>query len=201
MSVTTAQPRVLADVMPSTWVRNAVLVLGGAAFVALAAQIAIPLPFTPVPLTAQTFAVLLVGASLGTARGAASLLLYTAMALVGMPVLAPTAEGTHLTGTAVLSAPSFGYVLGFIAAAAITGRLAERGASRTPVRTAVMMVVGNLVIYAFGVTWLAMSINASLGTAISLGVTPFLIGDLIKIGLASALLPLAWRLVGTRSDA
>lgn len=158
MSLTTAQPRVLADVVPSTWVRNSVLVLGGAAFVALAAQIAIPLPFTPVPLTAQTFAVLLVGASLGTARGAASLLLYTAMALVGMPVLAPTAEGTHLTGTAVLSAPSFGYVIGFIAAAAITGRLAERGASRTPVRTALMMVIGNVVIYAFGVTWLALSL-------------------------------------------
>lgn len=200
MSLTTAQPRVLADVVPSTWVRNSVLVLGGAAFVALAAQIAIPLPFTPVPLTAQTFAVLLVGASLGTARGAASLLLYTAMALVGMPVLAPTAEGTHLTGTAVLSAPSFGYVIGFIAAAAITGRLAERGASRTPVRTALMMVIGNLVIYAFGVTWLAMSIDASLATAVSLGVTPFLIGDLIKIALASALLPLSWRLLGTRAQ-
>lgn len=200
MSLTTAQPRVLADVVPSTWVRNSVLVLGGAAFVALAAQIAIPLPFTPVPLTAQTFAVLLVGASLGTARGAASLLLYTAMALVGMPVLAPTAEGTHLTGTAVLSAPSFGYVIGFIAAAAITGRLAERGASRTPVRTALMMVIGNVVIYAFGVTWLAMSIDASLATAVSLGVTPFLIGDLIKIALASALLPLSWRLLGTRAQ-
>jgi biotin transport system substrate-specific component len=200
VSLTTAQPRVLADVVPSTWVRNSVLVLGGAAFVALAAQIAIPLPFTPVPLTAQTFAVLLVGASLGTARGAASLLLYTAMALVGMPVLAPTAEGTHLTGTAVLSAPSFGYVIGFIAAAAITGRLAERGASRTPVRTALMMVIGNVVIYAFGVTWLAMSIDASLATAVSLGVTPFLIGDLIKIALASALLPLSWRLLGTRAQ-
>jgi len=198
VSVTTAQPRVLADVMPSTWVRNATLIAGGAAFVALSAQLVIPLPFTPVPLTGQTFAVLLVGASLGTARGAAALLLYTAMALVGMPVLAPTAEGTHITGMAVLSAPSFGYVLGFIAAAAIVGRLAERGGSRTPVATAGTMLVGNLVIYAFGVTWLAMSINVSLAAAFTLGVAPFLIGDVIKIALASAVLPMSWRLLGNK---
>jgi biotin transport system substrate-specific component len=192
MAISVAQPRVIADVVPAAWVRNVVLVVGAAVLVALSAQIAIPLPFTPVPLTGQTFAVLLAGAVLGSVRGMASMLLYVAMALVGLPVLAPTADGTHLTGTAVFSAPSFGYVIGFVVAAAVVGRLAERGATRTPLRTAGLMVVGNLVIYAFGVTYLSFAIGVSLTTAISLGLTPFVVGDLLKIALAAGLLPLTW---------
>lgn len=192
MAMTVAQPRVLADVVPAAWVRNVVLVVGAAVLVALSAQVAIPLPFTPVPLTGQTFAVLLAGAALGSLRGAASMLLYATMALVGLPVLAPTADGSHLTGTAIFSAPSFGYVIGFIAAAAVVGRLAERGATRTPLRTAGLMVVGNAVIYAFGVTWLKVAVGVSWATALSLGLTPFLIGDLLKIALAAGLLPLTW---------
>jgi biotin transport system substrate-specific component len=192
MAISVAQPRVLADVVPAAWVRNIVLVVGAAVFVALSAQIAIPLPFTPVPVTGQTFAVLLSAAALGSLRGVASMLLYLAMALVGLPVLAPTADGGHVTGTAVFSVPSFGYVVGFVVAAAVVGYLAERGATRTPLRTAGLMVAGNVVIYAVGVSWLKFSVGVTWATALSLGLTPFLVGDLLKIALAAGLLPLTW---------
>ncbi len=184
MAIAAPQPRVLADVVPHTWVRQLVLIAGGAAFVGLAAQIAIPLPFTPVPLTLQTFAVLLTGAALGSLRGVLSMLLYAIVGVVGVPWFAQGSSG--------YSAPSFGYILGFIAAAFIVGRIAEGGATRTVARTAVLMVIGNLVIYAIGVTWLKFALGVDWGTAIALGVTPFLIGDAIKIAAAAGLLPLAW---------
>jgi biotin transport system substrate-specific component len=192
MAVATPAPRVLADVVPYTWVRDVVLVVAATVLVALSAQVAIPLPFTPVPLTGQTFAVLLAGAVLGTWRGVASMLLYGALAVLGLPVLAPNAGGGHTTGTAVFALPSFGYVLGFVLAAGVVGALAERGATRTPLRTAGLMVLGNVVIYAVGVTWLKVSIGVSWATAFSLGLTPFVAGDLVKIALAAGLLPLCW---------
>lgn len=182
-----ATPHVLADVWAprtTSWARNAVLVGGGAALVGLAAQVAIPLPFTPVPLTLQTFAVLLVGASLGSLRGLLSMSLYAVAGLLGVPWFA---QGTH--GFAL---PSFGYILGFIAAAAIVGRIAEGGATRSVLRTAGLMIVGNLVIYAVGVTWLKFAIGATWLKALQLGVVPFLPGDAIKIALAAGLLPLTW---------
>jgi biotin transport system substrate-specific component len=184
MAIAAPQPRVLADVVPHTWVRQLVLIVGGAAFVGLAAQIAIPLPFTPVPLTLQTFAVLLTGAALGSLRGVLSMTLYAVVGVLGVPWFAQ--------GSAGYSAPSFGYILGFIAAAFIVGRIAEGGATRSAGRTAVLMVIGNLVIYAIGVTWLKVALGVDWGTAIALGVTPFLIGDAIKIAAAAGLLPLAW---------
>lgn len=185
MAIAAPQPRVLADVVPHTWARQAVLVIGGAAFVGLAAQIAIPLPFTPVPLTLQTFAVLLTGAALGSLRGVLSMLLYTIVGVAGVPWFAEGSSG--------FSAPSFGYILGFIAAAFIVGRIAEQGATRSPMRTAGLMIVGNLVIYAIGVTWLAFALGVDIPTAVALGLTPFLIGDAVKIAAAAGLLPLTWR--------
>jgi biotin transport system substrate-specific component len=185
MAIAAPAPRVLADVVPHTWVRQLVLVTGGAAFVGLAAQIAIPLPFTPVPLTLQTFAVLLTGAALGSRRGALSMALYALVGVLGVPWFAQGSSG--------YSAPSFGYILGFVAAAFIVGRIAEGGATRTAARTAWLMVVGNLVIYAIGVTWLKFALGADAATAISLGLTPFLIGDALKIAAAAGLLPLTWR--------
>jgi biotin transport system substrate-specific component len=185
MAIAAPQPRVLADVVPHTWVRQLVLVVGGAAFVGLAAQVAIPLPFTPVPLTLQTFAVLLTGAALGSMRGVLAMSLYAVAGVVGVPWFAQGSSG--------FAAPSFGYILGFIVAAFIVGRIAEGGATRTPVRTAGLMVVGNLVIYAIGVTWLKFALGVDFGTAIALGATPFLIGDAIKIAAAAGLLPLAWK--------
>ena len=184
MAIAAPQPRVLADVFPSTLVRNIVLIAGGAAFVGLAAQVAVPLPFTPVPLTLQTFAVLLTAAALGSVRGVLAMLVYAVAGIVGVPWFAEGSSG--------FSAPSFGYILGFIAAALVVGRIAEGGATRTPLRTAGLMVVGNLVIYAVGVTWLKFAIDVDWATAIALGLTPFLIGDAIKIAVAAGLLPATW---------
>lgn len=195
MAFATAAPRVLVDVLPSSRARNLALVLGGTAFIALAAQVAIPLPFSPVPLTGQTLAVLSVGALLGTSRAVASSALYLAAAIAGLPVLAPTADGGHITGTAVFAMPSLGYVLGFIAAGAIVGRLAELGLTRTPLRTAAAMIVGNLVIYSIGVPVLALVTGADLITALQWGVAPFVIGDLLKVAIAAGVFPAAWALL------
>lgn len=185
-----AQPAVLADVWTDraegaqSLARQAILVLGGAAFVGLAAQVAIPLPFTPVPLTLQTFAVLLAGAALGSLRGVMAMSLYAIAGVAGVPWFAEGSSGFAMA--------SFGYILGFIAAAGIVGRVAERGATLTVWRTAGLMVLGNLVIYAVGVTWLKYAIDATWTTALQLGVAPFLIGDVVKIALAAGLLPLTW---------
>jgi biotin transport system substrate-specific component len=185
MALASPAPRVLADYAARTALAQIVLVFCGAAFVGIAAQIAIPLPFTPVPLTLQTFAVLLAGAALGSLRGVASMGLYALMGVVGVPWFAEGSSG--------FSTASFGYILGFILAAFIVGRLAERGASTTSIQSAALMVIGNLAIYAVGVTWLKFAIDSSWATALSLGVVPFLIGDAIKIALAAGLLPLSWK--------
>ena len=187
MAITTPAPRVLADVVARSWVANLVLVLGGAAFVGISAQVIIPLPFTPVPLTLQTFAVLLVGAALGTWRGVASMVAYAAVGVAGVPWFSGGSSGW--------GGASFGYILGFIVAAGVVGRLAERGATLTAVRTAGLMVIGNLVIYAIGVTYLKFAIDVTWGSAIALGVAPFLIGDALKIALAAGLLPGTWRIL------
>lgn len=178
-----------------TVLRDALLVLGATASIAVSAQVAIPLPFSPVPLTGQTFAVLMTGAALGTSLGLASTSLYVALALAGLPVLAPTAEGTHPVGTAVLASPTLGYIAGFLIAAAIMGALAELGFTRGPVRTAVAMVLGNVAIYTCGLLWLHHTLSATWANTFAWGLTPFLIGDAIKVVLAAGLLPAVWRLV------
>jgi biotin transport system substrate-specific component len=185
MALASPAPRVLADYAARTALAQIALVFSGAVFVGIAAQVAIPLPFTPVPLTLQTFAVLLAGAALGSLRGVASMALYALMGVVGVPWFAEGSSG--------FSTASFGYILGFILAAFIVGRLAERGASTTSIQSAALMVIGNLAIYAVGVTWLKFAIDSSWATALSLGVVPFLIGDAIKIALAAGLLPLSWK--------
>lgn len=190
MSSISVSPRTLGDVIPGGLARSVALVLGGAAFVGLTAQVLVPLPFTPVPLSLQTFSVLLVGAVLGSRRGAASMALYLLAGVAGVPWFSQQQSGW--------SFPSFGYVVGFIAAAWLVGRLAERGADRQVLRTAGLMVLGNLVIYGFGVTGLVLATGMSPGRALLLGVVPFLIGDAVKIALAAGLLPATWKLVGTR---
>lgn len=180
-------PFVLADVLPAARGRDAALVVGGAALVGLAAQLSIPLPFTPVPVTGQTFAVLLAGAALGWQRGFASMLLYLVAGVAGVPWFAAGSSGA--------SAPTFGYILGFVVAAAVVGRLAGAGADRTPLRTAGLMVFGNLMIYLVGVPWLAVAIDVPLGQAVALGLTPFLLGDALKIVVAAGVLPASWRLL------
>lgn len=185
MAIASPAARVVADVVPHTWVRQAILILGGAAFVGLSAQIAIPLPFTPVPLTLQTFAVLLVAGALGTWRGISAMVVYAAVGIMGVPWFSGGSSGW--------GGVSFGYILGFIIAAGVVGRLAERGATRTPARTAGLMLLGNVVIYAVGATYLKFAIDVSWATALSLGVVPFLLGDAIKIALAAGLFPATWK--------
>jgi len=182
-----SRPLVLADVVPGARGRDVGLVVGGAAFVGLAAQLSVPLPFTPVPITGQTFAVLLTGAALGWQRGLASMLLYLVAGVAGVPWFADGSSGA--------TAPSFGYIVGFVLAAAVVGRLAGAGADRTPVRTVGLMMLGNLLIYLVGVPWLAVALDVPLGQAVALGLTPFLLGDAVKIVLAAGVLPASWRLL------
>jgi len=181
-----APGQVLADLLPGSRVRDAVLVTVFAAVIGLSAQLAVPLPFTPVPVTGQTFAVLLGAAALGAGRATLGTSLYLVLGVAGVP---------WFTGT---GGASFGYIVGFVAAALIVGRLARLGNDRTVARTVALMVVGNLAIYAFGVTGLALVLDVGLGEALALGVVPFLIGDAVKLALATALLPATWRLVGAR---
>lgn len=184
------QRRVLADLIPGARVRDASLVLLGAGLTGIAAQVSIQTSLSPVPFTLQTLAVLLVGASLGAARGAISMLVYLLAGAVGVPWYAG-----HTSGW---GGASYGYIAGFIIAAAVVGFLAERRADRTVVRTIALMVLGNVAVYAVGATWLAMYLHVGAGSAFRLGVRPFLASDVMKIVIAAGLLPGAWRLVGAR---
>lgn len=188
MAITAPAPRVLADAVSHTWVRNVALVLGGAAFVGISAQIAFYLPWnTTVPVTLQTFAVVLTGAALGSLRGVAAMAIYAIAGVIGMPWFAEQSSG--------YAAPSFGYILGFILAAFVVGKLAEHGASRTFARSVALMIIGNLMVYAVGATWLKFNLDLPWfgeASAWAYGVKDFLIGDIIKILIAAGLLPLAW---------
>ncbi len=186
----TLRRRVLADLVPAFAVRDAILVVGYAVLVGLLAQLVINLPFTPVPITGQTFGVLLGGMALGTRRALLGMLLYVAVGLAGLPWFAGGAGGLH-----VLGLPTFGYLVGFVVAAAALGRLAEANFDRKPLLTLAAMVAGNAIIYFFGVTWLWNTLHVSFATAIAFGLTPFLLGDAIKAILAAGLLPGAWKLV------
>jgi len=190
-STTFPRTRVLGDTLPGERVRDALLVVAGAGFVGLLAQFSVHLSFTPVPLTGQTLAVLLVGTSLGWRRGAAALALYAVAGLIGVPWFASGEHG--------YVGANFGYILGFIAAAAVCGYLAELRADRRLISAIPAMVVGEFVMYVFGVVWLAVDLHVGIGNAISLGFLPFWIGDAIKCALAAGLLPSAWRLLGKRS--
>ncbi|KUL50340.1 biotin biosynthesis protein BioY [Streptomyces sp. NRRL F-4489] len=187
---------VLADLLPAATatrarVRDAALVGGGAVLTGIAAQIAVPIPGSPVPVTAQTFAALLVGASLGARRGLLSLALYALAGMAGLPWFAGGASGA--------GGATFGYVLGMLLAATAVGALARRGGDRGVLRTAATMAAGNAVIYAIGVPYLAFATGMSLGQAIAVGMVPFLIGDAVKIALAMGALPAAWKLAGRRA--
>lgn len=174
----------------------------GSVLIAGLAQLSIHLPFTPVPITGQTLGVLLVGAAYGPGLGAATLGLYLVWGVVGLPVFAPNAAGSHDTGLVVLRAASLtgGYLWGFVLSAALVGALSRRGWDRS-VRSAIgAMLLGSIAIYAVGVPWLHHALPSSidgqpvtLETALSFGLYPFIIGDTLKLLLAAGLLPLAWR--------
>lgn len=188
-------PSTLADIIPRTWVRDVVLVVGFALLTAGAAQIVIPLGFTPVPITGQTFAVLLAGGVLGASRGAASQILYVALGAIGLPFYA---GGTG--GWDVVTGATAGYLVGFVVAAFVIGALAERHQDRKVWTAIPAFITGSLIIYVFGAAWLAYRLDIPLTgppgetNAVALGVAPFLVGDTLKAVLAGLLLPLGWKL-------
>jgi biotin transport system substrate-specific component len=191
MSSFATPPRTLADALvprrSDSWARDALLLVGFSLFVALSAQPEIRLAY--VPITLQTLAVLLTGVILGSRRGALALLLYLGQGAAGLPVFAGGAGGIgYLLG------PTAGYLFAFPLAAGLVGWLAERGWDRHILWTVLAMILGNLVIYLLGVSWLAVYIG-SLSGAIANGMLPFLPGDLIKIAIAAAVLPGGWALV------
>lgn len=184
---TTRRHPVLADLAPGTVVRDVVLVLTGTAFVTLAGWVTVPLPFTPVPLSLATFAVLLTGAALGPSRAAASIGLYAVAGTLGAPLFADGASGWAFA--------SYGYVLGYLLAAVLVGTLARRRADRSVLGTVALAALSTTTIYAVGLPWLMAFLDVDLATGLSMGVLPFLVGDAIKAAAAALLLPGAWALV------
>jgi len=187
-----SSPAVLGDILPASLLRDALLVVGAAGVVGVLAQISFHLSFTPVPITGQTLGVLLCGTALGWKRGAAAMTLYGVAGLAGVPWFAG-----HTSGYV---GASFGYILGFVACAALCGYLAERGRDRSLLGAIAIMVAGEIVIYSFGATWLAASLNIGARRAFALGVAPFLIGDCAKMAIAALVVPSAWRLTATGQD-
>ncbi|KAF0107643.1 MAG: putative biotin biosynthesis protein BioY [Anaerolineaceae bacterium] len=185
-------PALVTRYLPRTnrLVRDMLLVVTGSLLVAGMAQVRIPLPFTPVPLTGQTFAVLLVGAALGSRRGAASLLFYLTLGMAGLPVFAGGASSL-----AYLAGPTGGYLIGFVCAAFVVGFLAERGLDRHFRSALLVFLVGEVVIYLCGISWLSLHLGAQ--KALVAGVFPFLLGDAIKMIAAALTLPAAWKIVTT----
>jgi len=179
--------------LPRTWIVSVVLVIAAAALTAIAAQWRIVLPFTPVPITGQTFAVLLTGAALGWKLGAAGQMLYVAVGALGAPVFT---EGSG--GMEVIRGATGGYLIGFIFAAALVGWMAEHRQDRTFPTMFTAFILGSAVIYFFGVIGLMAATGWPLSEAVEKGVVPFLLGDLVKATAAGLLLPGAWRLLGER---
>jgi biotin transport system substrate-specific component len=191
-----ARGRPAATLVPHQDILTDVLfVLAGTALVAGAAQISITLSSTPVPITGQTFAVLLVGAALGTVRGFASLLLYLVVGIAGAPIYAD-----HHHGWSQVTSASGGYLVGFVVAAAVTGFLAEHRWDRRFSSSISLMLTGNVIIYLVGLPWLAVVLNTNLEKTFEAGLYYFVPGDILKLYLAAALLPAAWK-VTRRRDA
>ena len=181
-------------VIPRSLTADVALIISGALLTAVAAQVAIPM--WPVPITGQTFAVLLVGAVLGASRAALSMITYFSMGAVGLPVFTGAVAGVSFGTT-------FGYQVGFIAAAAVVGWLARLNWQKTAQGVLASFLIGNVVIYLFGLPWLAFALS-NLGAAadapavLAAGLVPFLVGDAIKMALAAAALPLAWKYLGSK---
>ena len=173
--------------------RHLALILGGTVLIALAAQVSIPVPGSPVPITGQTFGVLLSAGALGFRRGIASTVLYLLLGLVGLPVFA---HGTG--GVAIVVGATGGYLVGFIVAAAVVGRLAELGWDRNLLGGIGAMLIGSALIYAVGLPWLAVVAHLDAPTTLQEGLYPYIPGDLLKLALAAAAFPVAWWIVGRR---
>lgn len=185
-AVTTARPRPLADaLLPRTVAVSTALVVAGTALTAGAAQLSVPL--WPVPITGQTLAVLVVGSALGARRGALSMVLYVMLGLVGLPVFADGASGAG-----VLLGPSGGYLLGFVAAAAVVGWVAERFGDRRFTAALLSFALGTVVTFAAGMLWLAVSLGLDLQHTLEYGLYPFVVGGLAKALIGAGVTSLGW---------
>lgn len=178
---------VLADVIPGARVRDAVLVTGAALLTALLAQVAIPVAGSPVPITGQTLAVVLTAAALGPARGLSGQALYLLLGAVGLPFYSDAASGWD-----VVFGATGGYIVGFLPAAYLIGLAARQGQDRRITRALPLFALGQLVIFAIGVPWLAVVAEMSASQAVDAGFTPFVVGGLVKAAIAGVLLPGAW---------
>jgi biotin transport system substrate-specific component len=186
--ITFNSPRpVLADRISRTATANIVLVVAAAAFVGLLAQISIPLGFTPVPLTGQTFGIMLAGAALGWRRAAMAMSLYVIAGLAGLPWFAGGASG--------YVGANFGYLIGFVVSAGVLGWLAANGNDRKILGSLISMAIADGLIFVCGVSWLAHDLHVSLAMALHYGFYPFVWGEVIKAGIAGFALPGSWRLV------
>jgi len=185
---------VLADEIfpPKGLAHDAVAVVVASLFIAVCAQVQIPLPFTPVPLSGGTLGVLYTGALLGSRRGSAAVLLYLLEGSVGLPFFSGGAAGyVHLMG------PTGGYLAGFPVGAFVTGFLAERGWDRTPGKAFLAMLAGSAPIFALGLLGLSRFVPSS--TLLAQGLWPFVPGDIVKSAVSAGLLPLGWKLLGKRN--
>ena len=178
---------VLADVIPGARVRDAVLVTGAALLTALLAQVAIPVAGSPVPITGQTLAVVLTAAALGPTRGLSGQALYLLLGAVGLPFYSDGGSGWD-----VVSGATGGYIVGFLPAAYLIGLAARQGQDRRITRALPLFALGQLVIFAIGVPWLAVVADMSASRAIDAGFTPFVVGGIVKAAIAGVLLPGAW---------
>lgn len=185
-AVTTARPRPLADaLLPRTVAVSTALVVAGTALTAGAAQLSVPL--WPVPITGQTLAVLVVGSALGARRGALSMVLYVVLGLVGLPVFADGASGAG-----VLLGPSGGYLLGFVAAAAVVGWVAERFGDRRFTAALLSFALGTVITFAAGMLWLAVSLGLDLQHTLEYGLYPFGVGGVAKALIGAGVTSLGW---------
>jgi len=192
-SYTKAETLTSVALAPLDFVRAAALVIGFSLLIALAAQVAIPLPWTPVPITGQTFAVLLTGALLGSRLGALAMIAYLIEGASGLPFFAAGGSGV----ARLLFSPTSGYLLSYPVAAFAVGLLAERGWDRRFLTAAAAMSLGSIIILLSGWAWLARFVSPA--AAFQIGVAPFLIGDIIKIALAAAVLPSGWAILRNSS--
>lgn len=193
MSMSIAQrPTIVDRFLPKSLVTDFALIIVGVALIAGAAQLVIPM--YPVPMTGQTFAVLLVAMSLGFGRATISVSAYVALGAAGLPIFTNQASGWSF-------GPTLGYLVGFIAAAAVVGWLAQLGWDKTWLRVSAAFLAGSVIIYAFGLPWLTIFLGAvgapnDLVSVLNAGLVPFIVGDLVKAAAAAALLPAAWAGIG-----
>jgi biotin transport system substrate-specific component len=188
-----ARPLVLADLFPAVRARNVVLVALGVLFTALLAQVSVPVPGSPVPITGQTLAVVLTAAALGPVRGVAVQVFYILSALVGLPFYSEASGGVD-----VVFGATGGYVIGFIPAAYLIGLAARRGADRNLFKSVPLFIAGQAVIFAVGVPWLAVATGMTAGQALDAGFYPFILGGIVKAAVAAGVLGTAWAVVRRR---